>query len=108
MIKEAELLENAADILEANGWVRGVLHQSQDGGHAYCAFGALNMASHGNHYYFNSDEHHTLVIRAGGEVERVMGLEDLVTWNNRDAKDKYEVIEAFRLTAKELRNEGRG
>ena len=131
-LRAADALEKAADLIEVNGHARGQLRNLEG---AYCAMGALNMATTGTAYYtglepigrwyefrgkvgvaINAVFHH-LGLKAhepvpvagpyGDELlpEVNCRVRALVYWNNAEERTGAEVIDAFRHAAKDLRNE---
>lgn len=102
-----ELLEEAADYLYVNGVRRD--GRFGFGGGPACALGALQIAVEGRHPNFQwdlySDAHDALSIYIKGTGYRPPPNKSIVPlWNDQTTSDD-EVIDALRLTAKNLRNE---
>lgn len=115
-VTPTELLEDAVDILETDGWVRGQFWQH---GKGYCAVGALQEATTRKlrQPQVNNHVKHLQVIDTGMAALRhlmstllaegkSMDHQDrpprdvIVDWNDLRARDKYEVTDMFRLAAK--------
>lgn len=107
----AALLEEAADLIEIAGWVRNSYHEA--GG--YCAIGALNEVTYRYCRLKDSKTFRGSVSRVQwegltylhGTLMGELGVADrggpsatIVTWNDHQAADQYEVIDALRLASK--------
>jgi len=117
----AQALEDAADLFEAEGWVRFNLHippaphgwqrysepQPGEDDSGYCAVGALcKVLPHDEQVY---DVLHSLMNSeflppAAGRLGEQSDWTQVVHWNNHRVKDKAEIVDAFRHVAKDLRN----
>jgi hypothetical protein len=102
--KLADLFERSADYLEAHGWLRGSLWNPAG---ACCARGAMlkvtGQESYGATAFFIGRE----LAQADAYLAKFLGsqgVDGVVAWNNAEERTQYEVIDAFRGAAKELRN----
>lgn len=110
-METADVLEQAAEVLEQNGWAQGTLAVvNGDGTGSYCAMGAVRKALG----YFD----HEILGQDSQEFRRICyqaAIADLVManylgtrvarWNDEVAADKFEVIDMLKLAAKDLRNQ---
>lgn len=100
----AEILEQAADIIETHGHVKHILWDNLG---RCCAVGAVRKTVCGE----GVDSY--LAVRGAMEavtknlhLSNPMGSwEAVVQWNNHPDRTGAEVVDAFRRTAKDLRNE---
>ena len=104
----AGLLEKAADVIEAHGHAKGVLHNSAG---EYCAMGAMYVAMGYSFEIYDESVlfHHSRLgelLRAEEALAHHLGRLtcDIPSWNDREETTGADVIEAMRLTAKEIRN----
>lgn len=97
----ADILDAAADVIERDGWFAADRHgrteHYSEGPQAACALVALDRVG---------GLHHD----AAGSLARVIGGSsrwnpggDVVAWNNAPERTKQEVLDAFRLAAKQER-----
>ena len=89
-----EILDRAADYIMQHGFAKGAFGLY---GESSCALGALGHASWGYDYqeaYETLREH----------VQDISGESSVMYWNDLPERTEQEVIDAFRTTAKELRN----
>jgi hypothetical protein len=103
----ADLYDKSADVLEDKGWCRGTLWDPA--GHV-CARGAmLSALTEGQPRPVWLDDiwpnEYTKYLTADNRLAQFLKVPDVADWNNTVAKDKFEVIDAFRHAAKELRND---
>jgi len=107
MTDAAGTLERAADLLETVGWVQNVSVQYGYGHNperlgidgpiqvvGYCASGALVKAASTSQEYEVA-----MAILARGMKSSV------IRWNDAPGRTKFEVVDAMRHAAKDLRNE---
>jgi hypothetical protein len=84
----ADVLDDAADLLERDGWVQGHLH-NQDG---YCMEGALAQVCPSTHLYgLFWEAMAVLSLHLYSVVDR---------WNDDPFRTKQQVLDAFRAAAK--------
>jgi hypothetical protein len=88
----ADVLDDAADLLERNGWAPGI----GDGGH--CALGALYHVAGPSHRRENQLAVDALVAALG--LERGYAV---AVWNDDPGRTKQQVLDAFRAAAKQER-----
>jgi len=89
-----ELIDKAIEILERDGWCRGMFTDSEG---RHCAIGALTAAQHemGNIY---PSEVSAVMLRMELVLEAELGQTTLLTqWNDKTAKDRDDVIRVLRL-----------
>lgn len=133
MNRSADVLEEAAGLIEQGHHLRGQLADDKGG---YCAAGALLQAANGSPLYrirslltglpdfdpavagaIEAVADHLKLTPVAKEWFEMRGIDPLflplinqlaeamVLWNNEDGRTGVEVIEAFRQAAKNLRNE---
>jgi hypothetical protein len=96
----ADLLDDAADLLERGGWIQGAL---EDRG-AHCALGALVFADPFNQYR----------LRARAALAEQVGLNPdragnwLANWNDAPLRTRQQVLDTFRAAAKQERMDSGG
>lgn len=102
-METADILEKAAEVLDARGWCQG--HYQDDQGQL-CAVGAIRVATWGTARWDHSNAVEYLASRMAQEAMSAhLGVEDIaVGWNDRPGRTKDEVIDTFKHAAKELRN----
>ncbi len=107
--ERAEILENAADLLETKGWCTGTLWkkggatllesfegpESNRKADRFCAMGAVMAVSP-----MRGD---TALKPVYKQLEYDYGVNSLVVWNDTQ-KDKRKVVRLLRRTARNLRN----
>lgn len=111
----ADLLDKAAQIIEANGWLQDDYYdftesqvmQKQPKECRVCAYGALNIAATGAPSPHAVDEEVDVVEDAADAVTSVLGIEglDLAAWNDVPGRTAQEVIDGMRTTAAALREQ---
>lgn len=112
----ADLIDRAANKLDDLGWTQSKLWEGSDGvepqrysSGAVCAVGALILAAGGIE---EVDEQRRDVIMARDAIETILESEwdetDLAEWNDESTREKAEVIDVFRTTARSLRPEFSG
>jgi hypothetical protein len=109
----AEILEAAADVLETKGWGQGCEFKMENGERtAFCAIGAIREVI--GFYNIEQTLFFTTMVLAHEAMDvsnRVAGLMDtdqgsVVSFNDKPGRTADEVIDLFKLTAKDLRNRG--
>lgn len=109
-LKEADLLDMAADEVVKRGLFRGALGETRREASIcrVCAMGAINAASSGNPFRARS----VCVVWAIRAVEIQLEKERkgkcLWIWNDTKARNADSVARLFRRTAKRLRREANG
>ena len=104
----ADLYDKSADILEDKGWCKFTLWDEQG---RVCARGAMMSAmlpspvADISWLRLADNPIEINIAEADSRFAELIGVENVATWNNLVAKDKFEVIDAFRHAAKELRND---
>lgn len=104
-------LEDAADLLEKDGWIQGDYHGHSDhelSAHqdptGHCAIGALssamNIAGLGR---YHQDRYP--VFHAAMNAMHRMTVEPVAWWNDRPDRTKQEVLDILRKAAKEVVSE---
>ncbi len=122
-VSTADVLERAAEIIEAGGLAKDVFRTSEG---QHCAVGAIAVALgrqlHGFDDYCTLDDWEDLEIQRATEAVFPVIVTDpcfegqpvddvadswglLVDWNNHEERTDIDVIDAFRRAAKGLRNE---
>jgi hypothetical protein len=109
----AEILEAAADVLETKGWGQGCEFKMENGERtAFCAIGAIREVI--GFYNIEQGVFFTTMVLAHEAMDvsnRVAGLMDtdqgsVIRFNDEPGRTADEVIDLFKLTAKDLRNRG--
>lgn len=102
----ADLLDDAADLIEVNGWTRGRMEDDEG---RYCARGALTTASRrrsgewrGLATYQTAIDGLRDIILEQGQTLAFDG--SIVLWNDAGARTEQEVLDTLRKAAKELRS----
>lgn len=121
VLTPATLLEEGAEVLETGGWVRG--HYRLSGQH--CAVGALQAAAQRNYRRLELSNlagrnlivkvlsqainylASTLVAEHGVTLNPETSV-TIIRWNDEQAKDQYQVIDLFRLVAKQATSSTEG
>lgn len=109
---EADVLEEAAGLLEAEGWVRGslyndpALHDDENSG--YCALGAIKevVGTLGGKLVTDSQiklERITADTLEMYVMKKYPGS-NIPDWNDDPGRTSFEVIDTLKTVAKELRN----
>jgi hypothetical protein len=98
-----DLLEEAANLLETVGWVKGTQERRVDGSViGYCAIGAMRAAAASQasiNVYMRAEDLFNAWVR------REIGAIGIVAWNDDVAKGSSEIIDGMKQCAKDLRNE---
>lgn len=109
-MNSAEILEKAADIIEANGLLK---NQLWDANGQCCAVGAVMRATGGGVSFDSKQRQQRLeTVKALGvtlglvpiDVDLPKAWRRVVDWNNMDERTADDVIDAMRHAAKDLRN----
>lgn len=106
-ITPADILDEAARVLDEDGWTQGVYHDDDTG--ERCAVGALISACGGLDWLTPNPIIDETVVDgtvALTELARYIGLPstaDIEDWNDEPGRQQHEVIDALRHTAKHLR-----
>lgn len=109
--KIADILEGAADVLDANEWIKNWYQEDEDG-RAYCAVSSIRSARRRLAY------HPGLENDASAALSRFLRVNDIfpnypfipnsaavvMRWNDRMASTQEEVVEVMRQCAKDIRN----
>lgn len=109
MSEVADVLDRAVDVLETHGWTQGSVMKVIDGKPRFCAVGAVRVAT--GFIGLNGLTRDVSAMCLSAEVEdTLMGyVNGLVpAWNDHVLRDKFEVIDAMKSLAKDLRNRGNG
>jgi hypothetical protein len=88
----ADVLDDAADLLERAGWIQG---KTGDPDGARCALGAIAGVT----AYPDSSE---IFVRSALRIEEAVGG-SLALWNDAPERTKQQVLDTFRLAAKQER-----
>jgi hypothetical protein len=93
----ADVLDDAADLLEREGWIQGALH----GAVGHCADGALEIAS----CRYNASANTDMWLAATDALGECIGFEHstIPGWNDNPARTKQQVLDTFRAAAKQER-----
>jgi hypothetical protein len=91
----ADVLDDAADLIEYGGWIRGAL---EDRG-AHCALGALVVVDLENQYRYLARA--ALAKQVGLNPDRAGNW--LANWYDDPLRTRQEVLDAFRAAAKQER-----
>lgn len=109
--KVAEVLEKAAEVIETRGHTK---EQYVNANGAVCAMGAIRTAAWGRVLYLAkgiTEEQSALHDRAAIEVGRHLAREGcnvvITEWNDAPDRTGEEVVDTFKLVAKDLRNRAR-
>ncbi|MFD9070582.1 DUF6197 family protein [Streptomyces lasiicapitis] len=104
----ADVLDQAAEILEANGHYQGHLYDTRQAagstpldGCRVDVMGALNIAAHGTPRYAGSPA----VYAAEQALTDRLQVVSLVTWNDEKGRTAADITQALRDTAANLRAE---
>lgn len=101
----ADVLERAADLIEANGLAKGILKDDKG---RHCAMGAILTVLDGRYDVSIGATIDALVATLPEyptEYPEILPWSPVVLWNNDVDRTEAEVIEAFRQAAKNFRNE---
>jgi hypothetical protein len=100
-----DLLEEAANLLETVGWVKGTQERRVEGSViGYCAIGAMRAAAASQasiNVYMRAED------LLNDWVRREIGAASIVCWNDDLARSSSEIIEGMKQCAKDLRNEAK-
>jgi hypothetical protein len=83
----ADVLDDAADLLECGGWIQEALYDSEGG---FCSVGAL----------YEVCEDPLVRNAAYGALFPLNGRRSVADWNNDPLRTKQQVLDAFRTAAK--------
>jgi hypothetical protein len=83
----ADVLDDAADLLERGGWIQEALYDSEGG---FCSVGAL----------YEVCEDPLVRNAAYGALFPLNGRRSVADWNNDPSRTMQEVLDAFRAAAK--------
>jgi len=98
----ADVLEQAADLIETVGWIQGSEEQRDNGiVIGYCAIGAMRAVNCG----ILSATEHALGNWLWGLPNHVIIHRGVANWNDQPGRRAAEVIDAMKSCAKDLRNE---
>ncbi|MGI8682037.1 MAG: DUF6197 family protein [Mycobacteriales bacterium] len=96
----ADVLDDAADYIETNGWCQKTMYAAGDGPHpAACAMGAILRTAPEGHWF---------VGRAIDELAHTVGhtvRRSSVAWNDDPDRTEQQVLDMLRLAAKDARIE---
>jgi hypothetical protein len=95
----SEVLEDAADLLETNGWIQGSFGTN---GEAHCALGAVYEAASYRGSYVRS------VTALTDVVHERFGFRSIPHWNDQAKTTKQEVVDTMRYAAKQERMKEEG
>ncbi|MFE2497153.1 hypothetical protein [Streptomyces scopuliridis] len=114
----ADILDKAADTIEANGHHKGDLYRKSRGRRRnrcqVCAFGAINIAVHGSplhpdQYAVTPDRpdrrgwNLAVAVSAGRMLRSHLGVTEVHEWNDAADRTAADVTAAMRATAARLR-----
>lgn len=108
MSEVADVLDKAVDVLETYGWGQGAAIQvDTEGKVTFCAVGAIRKAANyiDNRGWTADIRNYELSMTTEDELGDYLN-EDIPAWNDHPARDKFEVIDAMKSLAKDLRNRG--
>jgi hypothetical protein len=103
----ADVLDLAVEELEANPWGQGLTRYSNEADRGICAIDALSVVIAGK------VRPHSAMSQVLFDTERAVmqtltlnpRLMSLANWNDVPGRTKQQVIDAFKNTAKDLRNQ---
>lgn len=105
----AQILAEAADVIERNGWVQGRYYdfkQYDRGTPAadcrVCLLGGINIAMWGNPSYPRADRRPAFYFQMTGELEKTVGSAWVDDWNDAVGRTVEEVIALLRTTAERI------
>ncbi len=106
----ADILDKAADLLEADGWGQHAF-QKPDG--SMCSVGAIRKAVSGNSeiIFYRISSEDQICTELEKHLDRsptrreVAPTDAVMRWNDHPGRTMFEVIDLFRATAKDLRNQ---
>lgn len=99
MTTPADLLDLAADVIETRGWCQRAWEDPEG---KVCLLGAINVADQ----LIHNGRLSSVGEEATTAVRRHLNGFTLI-WNDWPGRTEFEVIDALRLTAKDLRNEAK-
>jgi hypothetical protein len=97
-------------IIDHVGWTRGVMYRRKDGGHCSSSKEALDNAQNldgvclvgANNLVETEDNGYVLKREANNHLRNSINITSLITFNDRFALNKQEVLEAIRKAIREL------
>jgi hypothetical protein len=96
----ADLIDDAADIIEQNSWTRGAAFLDLGGGAmAYCVEGAMHAAIERRFGYWNAGA----FCQAAERIRKTLDGASIPYWNDKLAKNKQQVLDTLREAAKKER-----
>lgn len=108
----ADVLDNAADLIESKGWIQNAYRDAN----GYCSVGAImgvfNLVELNQEDEAHSDEHIDFLTDSA-EVALIRKLRDkgaigveagVIGWNDASGRTKQQVLDLFREVAKEQRD----
>jgi hypothetical protein len=100
----ADLLDDAADLLERDGWIVGAMFVA---GMGRCALGAIDRRDYTTGLRFKARDALRRVIGADMEqdycLSQVVRARQVAKWNDTPGRTKQQVLDALRLAAKRER-----
>jgi hypothetical protein len=108
----ADVLDKAADHLDRVGHTKGYLYDEKQADNGVpladcpvCAWGAIQYAVHGEPRSSSTGTSGEFLLAeyAGDAVRQHLGIKVLAEWNDARARQKRQVVKAFRDTAVALR-----
>jgi hypothetical protein len=100
--KVAAILEDAADLLERNGWTQHTLYDRTT--NTYCTMGAIYQVSVDN--AFGTGDRRSPTQDALNVMRKVLKGRWIPEWNDRSNRTQQEVIDKIREAAKVALTEG--
>ena len=102
----AQILTEAADIIDRNGWIQGDYWDTDQEEHGtpeaecrVCLYGAINIAVHGSPNHPQADRRPDFLWDMTAAVEREAGPMHLDDWNDTAGRTQDEVTALLRTVA---------